>query len=173
MRIFKLPLLALVLCFMFACTEKEDTPAPSNQLKGNWKVTDISYTGNSVTTMDGYSFANSFIGTGYDLNLNINMDENPNNYTSSGDYSIKVTSEMNGQTFTQNWTNQSFMDAGTWAREADELIFETKSNGSQRSTILELTNTTLRIGYNSTQTTSQDGTTVTATIVGTYTFTRQ
>lgn len=172
MRFTKISLLALALCFLFACS-KEEAPAPGNELSGNWKAIDIRYAGTSTSTMDGFTFSTNFTGTGYDQDLVINFDESPNTYTSSGDYSIELSMNANGQTITQHWTNQGFIDGGSWSREGNELTISSETSGPQACTILELTESTLRLGYNSTQTTQQNGMTVTATVAGTYTFERQ
>lgn len=173
MKINKLPFLVLALCFLFACGGEEETPAPANDLSGSWKVTDISYEGTSVSSYGGYTFSSNFTGTGFDHNLVINFDDSPNTYTSSGDYSIKMTFQADGQTYTQNWTNQGFIDGGNWSRAGNELTITSNSSGAQKATILELTSTILKLGYNSTQTAEQDGMTVTSTITGSYTFQRQ
>ena len=173
MRITTLPFLALALCFMFACSKKEDEPKPNNELKGSWKATDISYTGTSTTSVSGFTASSNFTGTGYDLNLTIKFDENPNIYTTSGNYSIKLATNINGQTMNKNYTNQSFLDGGSWSKQGNELSITSKTTGAlQKATILELTSTTLKMGYNTSQTTEQNGATVSVTIAGTYTFKR-
>jgi hypothetical protein len=175
MRLTKLPFLALALCFMFACSKKEDvpTPASANELKGSWKATDISYTGTSTTSVSGVTASSNFTGTGYDLNLTIKFDENPNIYTTSGNYSIKLATNINGQTINQNYTNQSFLDGGSWSKQGNELSITSKTNGAiQKATILEHTGTTLKLGYNTTQTTQQNGASVSVTIATIYIFNR-
>lgn len=187
MKITKLPFLALALCFLFACSKKEEMPTPkvnspttqqevpkpNNELKGNWQVTDISYAGTSVTSMPGYEASANFTGTGYDLTLTIKFDENPNNYTSNGDYSIRLTTNYNGQSIIQNWPNQSFIYGGIWSKQGNELTVTSQANGiPQKATILELTSTTLKMGYNTTQVTEQNGTRVSVVVAGTYTFKR-
>jgi hypothetical protein len=155
----------MLLCLVFACS-KEDTPEPANGagLKGNWKVTDIKYAGTSTTTIQGMSFPSTFTGTGYDMDLTLAFSEDPNTYTTTGDYSIELTSTFQGQNMTYNWTNQDFLGNGTWTLSGEELTIRSQGVDEQKTTILELTATTLKLGYDMTNTTQQDGATVTSNI---------
>ncbi|AHM58293.1 hypothetical protein D770_00075 [Flammeovirgaceae bacterium 311] len=174
MNLSKISLFFVLLCFVLACS-KEDAPTPvaKEALTGTWKVTDIAYAGTSTTTIQGMSFPSDFTGTGYDMDLIVNFEENPNTYTSSGDYSIKVTSTLQGQTMTYNWTNQDFLGGGSWSLSNKELTIEAQTGEKQKATILELNATTLKLGYDMINNTEQNGATVSSNVKGTYTFQRQ
>ena len=43
-------------------------------------------------------------------------------YTSSGDYTINLTIDFDGQTSTTAWTNSGFMGNGTWEQTGNEIL---------------------------------------------------
>ncbi len=174
MTLSKVSLFFVLICFAFACS-KDETPEPAtgSDLTGSWKVTEIEYAGTSTTTFQGMSFPSNFTGTGYEMDLIVSFDDEPNTYTSSGDYSIAITSTMQGQTMTYNWTNQEFLDGGSWSLSDRELTINSQTGTAQKATILELTATTLKLEYNMVSTTEQNGATVNSDVEGTYTFVRQ
>ena len=168
---------ALLLCalsmFAFAsCSGDDDGPAGVG-LVGTWKVTTIDYAGTSTTNSGGTTFTSDFTGTGYDMDLTISFEENPNEYTTSGDYSIEVQSTLNGQTFTYNWTNQGFVGAGDWERSGDVITVTTDTGETTTLTVVSETSTELVLAYDEMRTDTQQGVTAVYDVQGTYTFERQ
>lgn len=171
MKLFKLSFL-LLLCSITACSD--DDPSPSSaELAGNWSVTAIQYEGQSVTTLNGEESVSEFTGEGFDMDYVLRLDGESHPYTSTGDYSIHITTKVNGQTYEQDWTNQGFLDEGTWQKE-DNKILVTDSNGEEHeSTILELTANTLILGNTIQETSQQNGATTTTNMESTLTFARE
>ena len=173
---------AILCSFLFAC--EDDTPTPndntndsttveSHQLVGTWDLAAIEYEGTTTSEAAGFpASVTSFTGTGSDMNLTIEFAENPNDYTTSGDYSVIIAIESFGQIIEQTWTNQGFIDDGTWA-EADNILTVTNSGGEQSANIQELTDTQVVIEWEYSDVSVLAGVTTTQDVQGTYTFTKQ
>jgi hypothetical protein len=51
-------------------------------------MTSFTYTGTSTSIVEGQSFTTPFSGVGKDMNVSVTFAEDPNTYTSRGDYTI-------------------------------------------------------------------------------------
>lgn len=173
MKLLKLPLFLLMLTFLAACGEKdEENQTPSNALAGTWKLTTLEYEGKSTTSVYTTSYDMNFTGEGYDMDFIVKFNDD-NSYTSAGDYSIKLTSELAGQSFEYDWTNQNFFGEGNYKKENDKLY--TTANGSevQESQIIMLNETTLTIANGFTRTEVQGESTIISKVNAEMTFERQ
>lgn len=172
MKLFKLLFTASLFLFLTACSD--DDSAPSGEgVVGKWDVTAINYSGTSTTESGGQTFTSDFVGTGFDMNLQIEFKENPMEYTTSGDYSIDLETTFMGQTSNSTATNQGFIGAGAWAQVGDDLVITTDMGDEQTATIVSLDGNVMVLGWASTMVQMQNGATSTLMIDGTYTFERQ
>ncbi|MGB1205079.1 MAG: hypothetical protein ACPG5B_05500 [Chitinophagales bacterium] len=181
-RLTQLFFVAVLCSFLFAC--EDDTPTPddntndtttitSHELVGAWDLASIEYEGTITSEAPGFpASVTSFTGTGTDMSLMLDFSEDPNDYTSSGNYSVEVAVESFGQIITETWVNESFIGDGTWA-EADNILTVTNSGGEQTATIEELTDTQLIVAFGYSDVTVLAGVTTTQDVQGTYTFTKQ
>ncbi len=146
----------------------------SDDLVGTWAVTGIDYEGDSETVNQGTAITSTFVGEGFDMDLVIEFTQNPNEFKTSGDYSIKLTTTSQGQTYETDVTNNGFINDGEWTKSGNEItVTSTLNQEEQTATILELTETTLRIAWEFSEVTQlQDGS-VTVNTMGEYTFTKQ
>ena len=170
MKILKFLFLATFISFFFSCSS-DDNAEPANVISGDWTVSEISYTGNTSTVVAGVPpVSGTFVGTGFDMDLKINFEENPNNYTSTGMYSINLETTVSGQTYDSVWSNQEFQGSGTWSKNGTVMTFTTDGGESSEAQIIEETDSKLKFTqtYNNTQT--QNGATVTHQVEATFTF---
>ncbi|HMQ49066.1 MAG TPA: lipocalin family protein [Saprospiraceae bacterium] len=175
MKILKLLLVIGVITFFASCTEDDNTP--SGGLVGTWKVTAVDYSGTSTTSLPGFPTTTAtFTGTGTDMDLTITFKENPNEYKTSGDYSINLVSTISGQSYNQVWTNQGFISDGVWERNGNELIITVNSTGETNTSVIEEeTDDKLVLSYGETKTETDalSGAVIVTEVEGTYTFEKQ
>lgn len=170
MKILKFLFLATFISFFFACSN-DDNAEPTVALAGDWTVSEISYTGNTSTVVAGVPpVSGTFEGTGFDMDLKINFEEDPNNYTTSGDYSINLETTVSGQTYSSVWANQEFQGSGTWSKDGTVMTFTSADGQTSEAQIVEETDSKLKFTqtYNNTET--QNGATVTHQVDATFTF---
>lgn len=158
---------------LFACKEDSDPqPVSSQGLVGAWTATAIDYAGVSTTTVMGYSSSAEFYGKAKAMNLTVEFKESPAVVTSSGDYTIELTTKTMGQTFTQDTSFSDFLSNGTWSVDGNTL---TVVNGAttEKATIAELTADVLVVEFKTTRDLSNSGAVVKTTFGGTYRFKRK
>lgn len=172
MKIFNLLFTASLFLCLASCSD-DDSSEPNEGFVGKWEVTGIDYTGTSTTESYGQTFTVDFVGTGTDLDLEIEFKENPMDYTTSGDYSIELDVDFMGQMTTQTYTNQGFIGAGTWAQVGNTLVVSTEMDGEQIAEIISMTADVIVLGYDFTITQTQNGAVATTNLEGTYTFERE
>ncbi|MFK5855600.1 MAG: hypothetical protein QM503_05680 [Bacteroidota bacterium] len=157
-------LLLLVLGLTIISCSKDETPQTSSaDVVGVWNCSSVDYTGSTVTEFLGQSMTADFIGEGYDVDFTFTLSENPNVASSNGSYSIKLTTTTLGQTIDQNIENIAFTYVGTWSM-ADNKISITSEGETSVATIVELTDTVLKLNILEESTTSNNGATVTSTV---------
>ncbi len=156
----------------FSCGDDDDDPQPTDGLAGTWAVTGIDYEGTTATEAGGTGIIADFTGKGKNMDLTITFKENPDTFTSQGDYTIAMTIEADGQSVTQDYPFEGFLTDGTWALDG-ETITVTGPSGPQLATITEQTSTTLKMEWDYVHDMSQQGVTVLMNIHGTYTFKRK
>lgn len=175
MKYLHLTLVALLVVSLFSCSKNEDSPKPSEQLVGKWRMTSFTYTGSSTTNYGGESTTAPFSGTGKDMDAHISFASNPNTYTSTGDYTIELTMDMGGEKITQDYPVQDFMGSGSWSRTGNKVTITDKATGkSAPATILQLDDNTLKIQWGGNLATANSAEMpVTVTVNGTYVFERE
>ena len=168
MKIVKLLLLSLTVIFL-SCSEEED-PLPTSQgMIGTWTITALEYKGSTTTSFEGGSLKADFTGSGKDMTLTTTFSESPNTVVSAGSYTIVLKTTMMGQTSTDEVTMYEVLTDGTWALNGRDLTV-TNDGFSQKATIVEQNSTNLKIKFDTTQSQSDQGITVTTNVQGVYTF---
>jgi len=107
----------------------------------------------------------------------------PNEYTAEGSYDIILDFTINGMSETETTSLDDIQEEGTWERNGNTLFVDgeiididlplgaTMSMGEL--TILELTDTTLRLGQEVTEEVTEDGITVSVAVSSEIVFARQ
>jgi hypothetical protein len=176
MKITKLLFLAVAVFFLSCGDDKDEDPVPTGDLAGSWNVTAIDYAGTSSTVVMGIESKATFTGTGKNMNLIVTFTEDPNKFTSQGDYVIALKTTIQGQTIDTDYPVTGFMTDGTWSVSGKTLTVE-GDGGKQEATIIEQTATTLKMKWDHTQTTTttESGIEIVSSMAvkGTYTFTKK
>ena len=169
----KFSILFFVLTLVLSACSSDDSPLEtSGNIVGTWIGVDVDYTGTSETTASGETIKATFVGESYDANYSLIFTENPNEVISEGTYSLKLTTKVSEQTQVSNSENLTFLNSGTWDKVGDQLTIVGDGQTST-ATILELTDTTLKIEINETQSVSAQDVTVKYVIDVIATYTRQ
>jgi hypothetical protein len=169
MKILSISLLMALSVIISSCSKEEVVAFDEGLLTGSWNMTTINYTGTSTTTYAGVSTVANFTGTGKDMDLTVQFTKDPNNFTSSGSYSIELKTQINGQTVTETYEFSNFMMPGSWSIKGDKLTIEAQSQ-SQDATIKKLNNAELIIMGQQENKVSQSGVTVTQKVSVIYSF---
>lgn len=174
MNFTKFFILFIGLSVLASCSDDDTNNSNNVSVVGNWLVTGIDYGGTSSIEVPGEDIITSvFTGTGTDMDLEITFDDNPNNYSTSGDYSVLLDVNTQGITQQQTWTNQGFIGDGTWDRSGNTLTITDSSGQENVTTIQTLNETTLVIEWAFINTFTQNGAIFVQDVQGTYTFERQ
>lgn len=158
--------LLLVSFFIFTgCGDDDSNPILENNLIGTWNMSSIDYSGTSTTSIPGIpNVTADFTGETTESDYEIIFNED-NTYSTSGSYTINVTSEVGGQAVTQPITVSAAqaLGSGTWQLSGNTLTII--SDGQTREgTLAELTANNFRLETDLTQTQSANGVTVTYAI---------
>jgi hypothetical protein len=176
MKITNLLLLAVAVFFLSCGDDKDEDPAPTGDLAGSWNMTAIDYNGTSTVAVMGIESKSTFTGTGKEMNLTVTFTEDPNKFTSQGDYVIALKTTTQGQTINSDFPIDGFMIDGTWSLNGKTLTIEGDGR-KQEATIIEQTATTLKMKWDYTQTTTNTDAgfevVTSSDVKGTYTFTRK
>ncbi len=127
---------------------ESDCP-PSASIVGNWEITNYQFIIEITTTVDSNDIETSSTGHGTDYNSFIEYTENPNLFDRTGVTIVEVTNtDENGvETIIDDAELEPF--SGTWELIGDQLT--TVTNGeTELSTVLELSDTILRLRFNQT-----------------------
>jgi hypothetical protein len=164
-------LLAMVFSFV-ACSEDDNDPS-SNELVGIWQMESLDYSGTSTTTIAGQSSTLDYVGEAYDIDLSITFGEDPNEYKTSGGYTIRLTYELGGQTIEENVPVEGFLDNGTWEQNGSTLNVINGNGDPSEATIVSVDANSLVISSAEMETTTEQGVTTTIDVESIITFSRQ
>lgn len=139
---------------------------------GTWAGTALDYSGKTVATVQGQTINTDYVGEAYDMNYTLTFKEDPNIIISEGSYSIKLTGTVLGQTSVQNIENIEFLEAQSWSKDGNILKL-TNNEKSYDCTIVELTDSALKLSLSTEEDISQQGATVTATVNATMAFVKK
>lgn len=165
---------AAALAFTFAaCSNDDDNGPAGDEIVGTWALTDIDYSGTSTTSSPAGAFTADFTGSGYDMDVTVTFEEDPNVYKTDGDYSIELVTEFNDQTFESQVENEGFIDDGEWERNGDTITITNSDGETTTSEIVSINASSMVIAYDFVRVTTENGATVEYSVNGTYSFDRQ
>ncbi|MCR9250209.1 MAG: hypothetical protein NXI20_07270 [bacterium] len=160
--------LFILSAFVFVSCDDEEG---ASSVVGEWQLSDLDYTYTTTTSFFGIELTLVGTGTGYDMNSTINFTDNPNEFTGSGNYSVELTYNVEGQTYTENVENAPFDVDGTWELDGDNLILVANGETSVL-TVVSYSEKEVVLSQKETQTFTEDGAEVTAEIDAEFIFTR-
>ena len=166
-------LLAMVFSFT-ACSEDDSGNDPSSgDLVGIWQMESLDYSGTNTTTVAGQSTTLDYVGEAFDIDLSITFGENPNEYKTSGGYTIKLTYELGGQTVENNVPIEGFLDNGTWEQNGNTLTVVNGNGEPGEATIESIDGNSLVLSSREMETTTEQGVTTEIDVESVITFSRQ
>lgn len=166
-------LLAFLVSISLSCSDEEIRINPEEQLSGTWNMSAVDYSGTSVTSAFGTEITAIYSGEGYDMDLQLIFDKASKAYSTSGNYSIKLTYVIDGgEPVTQNWANQGFVLDGEYSVQGDKLILTPAGQESQETIFSIVDKNKLEISQIRSQVINQSGMTITQNIEIVYLFTR-
>ena len=132
------------IAILFTNCNKDDDDINSGDLVGTWALTEFR-ADDGEATIDVFglpvSFTYSFVGSDFDATTTFT--ENPNNFTSTGSYSLTTTTDFAGQIETET-TVIDVDESGSWAINGDKLS-QFAAGDTLEFTILELSDSKLRL----------------------------
>ncbi|MFC4633753.1 lipocalin family protein [Dokdonia ponticola] len=185
-KLVKLCMVLFVVTSFVSCSTDDDGGSDTSaSLVGTWSVTSLDYEGTTSFDFLGETINTSFEGVGQNLDLDFTFTENPNEYTAEGSYDIVLDFTVNGMSETETTSVDNLQQVGTWERNGNILSIDGEiididldipvgdTTGMSELTILELTETTLRLGQDVTEEVTEEGITVSITINSEIVFSRQ
>jgi len=176
------PLFSLLLVsnvILISCSDDDGAKPASDQIAGNWELVSLNYSGSSSVSAAGTTLETDFVGTGKEIDYILELSENPNTISSSGSYTIELESTVSGQTVVTEQIFTEIVGAGTWEVVGNRLVVEAATTtggvvtgGSSSFDILELTESSLRIAFDTTIVQSQAGAELSQSIDADYTLRR-
>ena len=160
----KINLLFLVLLVIISSCSKDDGPSEiTGDILGQWNLTAYDYDGKSVTTAAGVSITSEFIGEGLNFDATVTFSDNPNTIVSQGDYTLRLTTTVMGETNVVEHTFSDFIGNGNWEQSGNKLSV---SSGDLEYdyTIKRLTDNELILSLETVEDLSEQGFTIITTI---------
>ena len=178
MKIINLLTVCATLFMLSSCTN--DDPVNEPDITGTWNLTEITYSGTTVTegSVQGFDFSSSleFTGTGHDIDLQLTFSSDPNEYVTDGSYGVYLEGTMttDGETipFAQDLSDIILLNTGSWSIEDDMITFSDGSNGAVEYSIIQLAENIFIIDVSQSTSEEQSGITVTVTVDGSMSFSR-
>ena len=124
----------LTVVFQISCSSDDDGTASETdaELAGEWEMISYNYVGSTSAESFGIPIKIDYTGEATEIDVSITIDEDPNIMTAMGSYTIKLTTNVGGQSSTQSYPFEDIATTSTFEREGDELIVETSLfNSSQ------------------------------------------
>jgi len=156
--------------FFVGCTA--DELPDETEILGTWLVKSVDLVGTAQFTQGNEVTVADFTGEGYDMDLQITINENPNDYTVEGDVNVLVSYDVDGQTIDLPIEEADFIDSGVWDITGDVL---TVSNSTQVevATLGEITETSMILEWTYTDSVTTTGSAIVQNVTGTYVFEKQ
>jgi len=156
---------------LFSCSKDDDPMPTSDGLLGTWSLTSLTYSGMTTTSASGMTIDADFTGRGKDMDFTTTFQANPNTVTSSGSYTIELTTTVMGSSTTDDYEFDEALSDGTWELKGNKLII-TSGSDSQEGIITNQTSTSLEVTVDIDQTEHGPGYTVTQEVHAVYTFSK-
>ena len=153
MKQFKIFFLITFAIIFSACSSDDDSNSSSNiDLIGAWQGISVDYESTSTISAQGQNLITNCEGEGFDLNFQITFSDNPNEYVSTGAFSVTLICMALGQTFEQTSDDISILGDGTWRLENNVLFLKDDGNEDEvGAEITELSNGNLQLRIEETE----------------------
>lgn len=148
MKLLKIIALSFCVVFIQSCDEGEDENNKvfnTTDLLGTWKMTALSYTGTSTTTYRGRTYTAEFDGFAKDIDAVLEFTQNPNEYISSGSYTLVLTITSNSFYEKSEIYSDELFDNGEWLKNENQLTLSISNEGSQALEVLNITDSELSL----------------------------
>ena len=168
-------LLAFLVVVTMGCSKDDPDPGVNQQepeLTGNWRLNTYTYSGLRTDIDQEDVTQYTFDGIGWEMNVNMELSESPNSFTTPGSYFVDhtVTDSEGQETLYYGYFDVS--DTGTWTRTTGGISF-TQDGTTDQGTITILTDNILEYTVGSFSSTIQyDGTIRNITRTDIYRFVR-
>ena len=145
MKLYSRLCLLGILIFVFsACNKDEGSPTDGN-IVGTWRLTDVhSDNGVSETTIAGQTYTSTYNFHGKDYAISTTFTENPNEYTSTGSYTVITNVTLAGQTTSDTTSVDASAGAGKWSINGN-MLTQIYAGDTSTFEVLELSNSKLRL----------------------------
>jgi hypothetical protein len=141
---------SIFLTSLFSCTSNDSisTPISQNDLLGSWNISEF-YTnnGNASVYFDGQHLSGTFNAFGSNFNMTALFEEIPNNFSTSGDFTLNSTISLLNQQF----SNQEiiafipqYISPASWLLQDNSISFSSQ-NETILAEIIYFNNDTLRL----------------------------
>ena len=122
MRALKIMLFLAVPAIFVSCSKDDDEPSiDRDMLLGEWNLTEFSYSGSSSVSYGNETTSLTYTAETSDLNAQV-IFEDKSNYSTRGSYRITITSEMDGETFVENYSFSDVSGRGTYRIEGNKMF---------------------------------------------------
>lgn len=156
-----LSILLFTFLFVFAsCSSDDDSNSQIDltvDLTGSWELTSLEYEGESTIEVENQTLTISFDGFGKDFDAQVNFTEDPNELTSTGSYTLVLTTNFMGESITQEELIDFSDDiiTGEWSLENGNQLVIVSNGETQTAEIISLNETKMVLLSN--ESTSIDG----------------
>lgn len=164
---------ALLVCLPLGCSKNSDTQEATDRtgdLTGLWQPVAYSITGNRTIIEFDEATVSTFEGIGAEFNYTLAFSENPNTFTSQGDFILTLTITNENGTFVTG-SNEFIAENGSWIKAGNSITF-TEGSEVCNATISELTANTLRYSRNKEVNTVDGNSSVNTSTLEQFTFFR-
>jgi outer membrane lipoprotein-sorting protein len=171
MKLNKLFFAIIMACIVISSCESNEEGIDFASLVGNWALTDIHGTTESVVTASNQTVTSTSTQEGVNYNAFVEFTENPNEFIGTGSATISLTTTVTGIGTSSSQYDTLPLDNGTWEIIGNQIIID--GNSEMPATILELSDTTFRIQFNASTDETANGVTTQNAIEFYQTYTRQ
>ncbi|WP_455170197.1 hypothetical protein [Aegicerativicinus sediminis] len=146
MKSLKFLSLLIVFVCIFSCSGDDGPGEPTieDTIVGNWVASDFDVSGDVTGNIGGINVTVDLVGEVYDNTYRVQFAFNPNDVTSSGDFSVEFSANFLGQTYTEDIQDVQFIGSGEWEIQGNQLIISTDLE-TRTFDIQTINATTLRV----------------------------
>lgn len=127
MKTIKMFAVVFLLSGLFvSCSNDDENEVSNSELVGEWQLEEYFYEGTTQTSQGGQSLSSSYSGEAYDINAKINFDEN--SWQTQGSYIVKLLTEVNGQSISQDYPFSNYSGSGNYSLEGNVVTLENQNH---------------------------------------------
>lgn len=109
---------------LISCSKDEDEPSVDNSLiVGVWNLEEHEYSGTTSVSQGGTSMETTYTGETYDIDARIILNSD-NTFRTEGSYSIRLTTNFEGESWVDTYTFSDVTNTGTYRIENNKIISE-------------------------------------------------